>query len=212
VRALRILTSAIILAASSAVAAEPSQEMRRAVATVTDRLHLQTELPTEPEPASWHIDLPIELQWILLACGLALLAYLALPWLRDLRLLARFGAREGAWDAASGAGGAEADPRTEAVVSADELAENGLFVEAMHRLLLQSLAEIRLRSGEIFPDSFTSREILRRAKLPDGARRALGAIIAGVETTYFGDYPARYGDYESCRQRYLELTQAIGAA
>jgi hypothetical protein len=95
------------------------------------------------------------------------------------------------------------------MVTADELARQGRFVEAMHTLLLQSLADIRLRLDERFADSLTSREILRSARLPERGRAPLREIIARVEWTYFGEHPAEAADYQACRQRFGELAEAL---
>jgi hypothetical protein len=209
VTALRVLISAIAMAAPAAAAADLSKQARQAAVSVTHRLDLQTELPRDPESAPWHLDLPLEVWQIALICGLAVLAYLSWPYLRQLRLPLWLGGRERPWQAEStDLPGDTATPQAEAVASADELAESGYFVEAMHRLLLQGLADIREHSGEHFADSMTSREILRQARLPDSGRSALREIISGVETTYFGDYPARYADYEACRRQFIELSQS----
>ena len=52
-------------------------------------------------------------------------------------------------------GASQTGPRTPEVVlgAADELAAQGRFVEAMHVLLLQALADIRRRLDEEFADS-----------------------------------------------------------
>jgi len=57
----------------------------------------------------------------------------------------------------------------------------GRFVEAMHALLLQSLADIRQQLDEQFADSLTSREILRGTKLTSHGRTSLHRIVAAVE-------------------------------
>ena len=93
--------------------------------------------------------------------------------------------------------------------AADELAAAGRFVEAMHVLLLQSLADIRARLDEQFADSLTSREILRSTKLTDAGRAALRDIVGRVEWTYFGEYPAALADYEACRASFNALVQAL---
>jgi hypothetical protein len=79
----------------------------------------------------------------------------------------------------------------------------------MHVLLLHSLAEIRRQLGEKFADSLTSREIVRGARLTTTARTALRDIVAAVERTYFGPYPAAAGDYATCRQNFETLAQAL---
>ena len=92
---------------------------------------------------------------------------------------------------------------------ADELAGQGRFVEAMHVLLLQSLAEMRRRLHLTFADSLTSREILRDSSLPAAASAALTEIIQRVETTYFGRQPADAEDYRACRSDFDTLRKAL---
>src|SRR5215475_5344646 len=94
-----------------------------------------------------------------------------------------------------------ADP----AAAADELGRQGRFVEAMHMLLLLSLGEIRRHLGEQFADSLTSREILRGTRLPPQGRASLRDIVARVEWTYFGGYPATMEDYTACRQSFDTL-------
>ena len=92
---------------------------------------------------------------------------------------------------------------------ADDLAGQGRFVEAMHVLLLQSLAEMRRRLHLTFADSLTSREILRESALPGPASAALTEIIQRVETTYFGRQPANAEDYRACRSDFDTLRKAL---
>ena len=99
----------------------------------------------------------------------------------------------------------------EAQTEAEELARLGRYVEAMHVLLLQSLAEMRRRLGISIADSLTSREILRRVELPDRGRASLGAIIQQVERTYFGEQGADLADYNTCRDSFGVLKQALMA-
>ena len=101
--------------------------------------------------------------------------------------------------------------RTPAAVlgAADELAADGRFVEAMHVLLLQGLADIRRDLDEQFADSLTSREILRSTRLSDAGRGSLREIINRVEWTYFGEHPAALPDYVACRASFNALAQAL---
>ena len=93
--------------------------------------------------------------------------------------------------------------------AADELAAQGRFVEAMHVLLLQALADIRRRLDEEFADSMTSREILRSRQVSDALRRPLRDVISRVEWTYFGGHPADRDDYLACRASFSALAQAL---
>ena len=93
--------------------------------------------------------------------------------------------------------------------AADELAAQGRFVEAMHVLLLQALADIRKRLQEEFADSMTSREILRSRQVSDALRRPLRDVINRVEWTYFGGHPAARDDYLACRTSFSTLVAAL---
>jgi ectoine hydroxylase-related dioxygenase (phytanoyl-CoA dioxygenase family) len=118
--------------------------------------------------------------------------------------------RGGAWTTDDEAPG-EGEARAPAVVlgAADELAAEGRYVEAMHVLLLQGLADIRARLDEQFADSLTSREILRSTKLSDAGRTSLRDIINRVEWTYFGEHPAALPDYVACRASFNALATAL---
>jgi hypothetical protein len=174
------------------------------------RLDLQTELRREPEPSGFHFSLPAETLYLAVIVGVAVLLYA----FRDMIPILRSG-RGGVWDDDE-AGSLQTGPRAPEVVlgAADELAAQGRFVEAMHVLLLQALAEIRRRLDEEFADSMTSREILYSKRLSDALRRPLREVVARVEWSYFGEHPAARDDYLACRASFGALTQALhqGAA
>jgi hypothetical protein len=190
--------------------AQSPDDIQKAAEQAIRKLDLQTELPRGAELPRFSIKLPSEVLWVIVAIALGILLYA----FRDMIPILR--ARQGgAW------GDDEATPeevkaRAPAAVlgAADELAAAGRFVEAMHVLLLQSLADIRARLDEQFADSLTSREILRSTKLSDAGRGSLRDIVNRVEWTYFGEHPAEKSDYDACRASFNALTQALhgGAA
>jgi hypothetical protein len=178
-------------------------------------LGLQTELATDnrnddkddaPRPVQVRpITLPSEALWVALIIAVAVLLFS----LRE-ELMNLFRRAETGWEPPPpGAGEAKVGSETDALAAADRLSREGNFVEAMHVLLLHSLAEIRRQLGEKFADSLTSREILRAARLTGAARTALREIVAMVERTYFGAYPAEAGDYAACRQNFATLQQVL---
>jgi hypothetical protein len=99
----------------------------------------------------------------------------------------------------------------EAQIDADDLAREGRIVEAMHLLLLRSLAELRRSLDLRFADSLTSREILSRLRLPKRALGALTDIVARVEFAYFGNRQTGEEDYQACRRSFADLTSAVRA-
>jgi hypothetical protein len=188
--------------------AQTPQEVQAAAEQVIRRLDLQTELPRTPEKPKLVIKLPPELLWIVVAIGLGVLLYA----FRDMIPLLRLHQR-GTWASEEGVAGGPGGRTPAAVLStADDLAAQGRFVEAMHVLLLQALAEIRERLDEQFADSLTSREILRSTKLSETGRIPLRDIIGRVEWTFFGQRPAALGDYQACRASFGALTQALHEA
>jgi hypothetical protein len=166
-------------------------------------LDLQTEFPRKIEPV--RIPIPQELIWIALVVVVALILYA----MRD-TLLSLLRRRKEGWEPPPAFAAAAALAHgTDALAAADALSREGRFVEAMHMLLLQGLSDIREQLRETFADSLTSREILRGARLDPAGRTSLREIIAAVERTYFGGYPAQADDYALCRRNFDTLRRAL---
>jgi hypothetical protein len=199
-----VLAGAAAMALSHGhVAAQSPQEVQHLADQTIRRLDLQTSFPVVAEPIRF--TLPPEVLWIVIGVALVVMLYA----FRDLIPILR-SAQSNDWmsEEAFGGGGKVGSPAA-ALGAADELAAAGRFVEAMHVLLLQGLAAIRAGLDEEFADSLTSREILRRSRLPDPGRASLHDIVNRVELTYFGQYPAALADYEACRASFNTLTQAL---
>jgi len=195
--------------------APPSVQPERAEQAAKDSirsLDLQTRLVMErtPEDRSQPmrvtpIHIPQEVLWLALIVAVALLLC---AFREPLMNLIR--PTDPGWEPPPpGTGEVEIGSETDALAAADRLSRDGNFVEAMHVLLLHSLAEIRRQLGEQFADSLTSREILRVARLTAAGRTALRDIVGVVERTYFGAYPAAAGDYVACRQNFATLQEAL---
>lgn len=163
--------------------------------------------PSEP-PLLWEIPddvLRVGL-WICLIGGVAIIAWSMrdyLPWLTA-------GYKEPALAPAAPLA-PQADRLAVIQDEADSLAGGGRFVEAMHLLLLQSLAEMRKRLATEFADSLTSREILRKSSLNEAGAQSLSQIIHAVERSYFGREPVGQDDYLACRQQFDKLRLALRA-
>ncbi|MDR2300776.1 MAG: hypothetical protein LBF38_01845 [Deltaproteobacteria bacterium] len=85
---------------------------------------------------------------------------------------------------------------------ADVLASQGLFIEAMHTILLDTIEDLKNQKNLIFPTSFTSREIVNNLRLGLGATQSLGEIVNTVEPTWFGEDKPGLEQYQSLRQKY----------
>lgn len=190
-------------------ATDASEIVRQAIR----RHDIQTQMPMpEPKASSWldwlKFDISADTGRILL-WGAVILGVAVTLWsLRDSLPAFSRSRRIKAGEMPSGL----SDPSArmeEAQLEADELAGRGQYGEAMHVLLLKSLAEIRLRLGTSFAVSLTSREILRKVSLPQTGTGALGAIVQSVEQTYFGGRPAGREDYLGCRQEFEVLKRSL---
>jgi hypothetical protein len=200
-RGVLALTFALL---ASPVAAQ-TQDPRVVAEQAIRRLDLQTELPRDPEARPLRIQLPEQVIWLLAAIGIGLLLYM----FKDLLPALGFAARGDFAEGDEETGGTVAKPPEQVLAAADDLARQGRFVDAMHVLLLQGLADIRRHLDEEFADSFTSREILRSTKLAEAGRGPLRDIITRVEWTYFGKHPAERKDYAACRASFDALAHAL---
>lgn len=209
--ALLITFCATAFAGAAQAATDAGEIVRQAIR----RHDIQTQMPTpEPKASSWldwlKFDISADTLRILL-WGAVILGVAVTIWsLRDSLPAFSRSRRIKAGEMPSGF----SDPSArmeEAQLEADDLAGRGQYGEAMHVLLLKSLAEIRLRLGTSFAVSLTSREILHKVSLPRTGSGALGAIVRSVEQTYFGRRPAGREDYLGCRQEFETLKRSLAA-
>jgi hypothetical protein len=200
-RCIAMLAVVAIGAWASPLGAQAPQDARALAEQAIRRLDLQTELRRQPEQLAKELSLPPEAVWLAVVVGVGALLYA----FRDMIPILRAG-RGGAWTDDEDRALATGRRAPEIVLgTADDLAAQGRFVEAMHVLLLQALAEIRRRLDEQFADSMTSREILRSDQLSDDLRRPLRDVVNRVEWTYFGEHPAARDDYLACRDSFSAL-------
>jgi len=90
---------------------------------------------------------------------------------------------------------------------AEKLAADGRFGEAIRALLHLTLDSLR---GILPTDSsLTSREILRRSRLPAASRDLLEHLVAAVERSLFARRPVHQADYDSCVSEYRELLATV---
>jgi hypothetical protein len=202
-----LLLFAVPLLAATPVLTSKSGEIHRTLDGIVRQFDLQTGLPANTEPAPWNFHLPAFLLLFVVAALLALLAYQFRDMIPAWRRPRGDAWSEQAIDPATGLP-AEEKPF---LARADELAAQGRLVEAMHAVLLQSIAEIRASLDQSLADSLTSREILRGTKLSDAGKAALHEIVVRVERFYFGAYPAAYEDYQACRNYFATLVGTLSA-
>lgn len=180
-------------------------ELRSRAEAVLAAGDYQTALPRDPTPPK-PFDLPLGplelLVRILLYTALAVAVTLAVAWLVR-RLTA--GARDvEVVEAAAG------PPPEIPIASAEALAAEGRWAEAIHALLLETLAALS-RAARLAP-SLTSREIVERVLLPARARSALEGLVLAVEISRFGGAPAAEPDYRACLSRFHDFLETYRSA
>jgi hypothetical protein len=231
--------STLPLAAQSAGKLDPnatltSAEAQKLIAEVNSRHDLQTAFTAAPKPdlealKFWkkvadavgeffqnlaHLFKPLGpfMPWILGALAIALLALLLSPVVRLLitsrfqRLFARDHLRgETPWR-----------PTKDAVVALladiDALAEKGEYDEAVHLLLVRSVADINNFRRDLVRKHYSARDILTHPLLPEAARPAFAEIVRWVEQSYFAGIPVGKAGFDACRAAYVAFLAAEGIA
>lgn len=166
--------------------------------------------PVEQPPAQPGQPPPVELPdassrlWalaLLAVLGLALLAFLLSALAGRLRRRPR--------GPPGVAPAAEAGPPlpVAALGSADQLAADGDWDGAVHRLLQEALALLAARLRQPLPPHLTSRELLARLPLEASARAVLAGLVEAVELSHFGGRRLDAGAWASARARYARLAQ-----
>ena len=201
-------TAVIAMAGPSSAAPTPAEAAKAAI----QKLDLQTRLPAEvaadsPPKFRLNDDLVRILLWLSVIVGVGLLVYSLRDMIPMLDRSRRIMADDDNLHSAD-----TGDAMNEARIMAEDLAKSGRFVDAMHVLLLQSLAELRKRLDVTFADSLTSREILRRVRISDVGRTSFAIIVKEVERTYFGGQSAQMSDYLVCREQFELLKESLGSA
>jgi len=191
---------ALLLAAASS-----ADDIRERAAAILREGSYQTALPKDRAPLrAFELPLgPLELLLrILLWTALAVLAVLAVSWL--VRRLSG-GARDALVEDA-----APPLPAEIPIASAEALAAEGRFADAIHALLLETLAALS-RAARLAP-SLTSREIVEKVPLPARAGEALRGLVVAVEVSRFGGARAEEEEYRACLARFRAFLDTYRSA
>ena len=92
----------------------------------------------------------------------------------------------------------------------DALAERGEYDEAVHLLLVRSVADINAFRPDLVRLHYSAREILSHPLLPEGARPAFRAIVQWVEKSYFAGLRVGKAGFDACRAAYVDFVRAEG--
>ena len=99
----------------------------------------------------------------------------------------------------------EAAPARAWLDEADALAEQGLFAEAAHHLLIRSVEDIGRRRPGLIRPALTSRDLARAPAVPPRARELFAGIAAVVERSLFGGRAVGAEDWTSARAAYADF-------
>lgn len=91
---------------------------------------------------------------------------------------------------------------------AEALAAEGQYAAAARLLLRRSVDDIAQRRPEFLRPSLTARDIAGANAIPDGARKAFGAIARVVEVSAFGSATVSADAWAACRAAYGEFALA----
>jgi len=94
----------------------------------------------------------------------------------------------------------------------DALAEKGDYDEAVHLLLVRSVADINAFRPDLVRPHYSARDILSHPLLPEAARPAFRAIVQWVEKSYFAGLRVGRAGFDACRAAYMEFVRAEGLA
>jgi hypothetical protein len=94
---------------------------------------------------------------------------------------------------------------------ADKLAAKGLFSQAMHELLINSLEEYKKRESQKMRSSLTSRELIQILPMSQDEGNAFEDLVKRVEVVYFGSLVPGASDYEESKASYTKLLDTLKA-
>lgn len=94
----------------------------------------------------------------------------------------------------------------------DALARDGRYEDAVHLLLVRSIADINAFRPDLVRPHYSSRDILTHPLLPDAARPAFRSIVEWVEKSYFAGLSVGQAGFEACRKAYVDFVAAEGIA
>jgi hypothetical protein len=137
--------------------------------------------------------------WLVVAIGVAILAYLA--W----RVTEQYRPRRREQAEAAPEWSPDAGEALALLGDADRLAAEGRYDEATHLLLKRSVGQIAAARPDWLEPSSTAREIAELPALPQAARSAFAAIAERVERSLFALRSLSAEDWHAARAAYAEF-------
>ncbi len=144
--------------------------------------------------------------WLVVAIGVAILAYLT--W----RLLSPYGLRRREPEQAAPEWTPDAAEALSLLEDADRLAAEERYDEATHLLLKRSVGQIAEARPDLLEPSSTAREIAELPALPQAARGAFATIAERVERSLFALRSLSADDWHAARAAYADFALAAPKA
>jgi hypothetical protein len=94
----------------------------------------------------------------------------------------------------------------------DALAAKGEYDEAVHLLLMRSVADINAWRPDVVRAHYSARDISSHPVLPEAARPAFSEIVRWVEQSYFAGIAVGKDGFDACRAAYVAFVAAEGIA
>ena len=94
----------------------------------------------------------------------------------------------------------------------DALAARGDFDEAVHLLLMRSVADINAYRPDLVRLHYSARDISTHPLLPESARPAFRQIVEWVEKSFFAGVAVGKAGFDACRAAYVAFVAAEGIA
>ncbi len=203
---LAALAVLVVAALASASPTDPA-----ALGDIYREQNIQRQLPVAapppPAPTPRGFAIPVIFAWVLLGAAVVATAALAL-WLAGFKLDGvAAGRRRRQAQPNLDSQPVDSEPAVPAdwLRSADDLARQGRFAEAIHRLLLGVLGALGV--ADPASQATTAREIARRH--PGPHRRRLAALVRASELVHFGGRPASREQFERCRRDAAGMDNAV---
>lgn len=227
-------TAAFAAPATGMPSASDLSAAKKLIARVNARHDLQTAFASAPQPDKktlefWHrvfeaignflhavgeVFSPIApaLPWLLYGLGLVIIVLLLSPVVR-LFITTRF---ERLFQRHHLVADEPWRPSRAAVAALlseiDALAGRGEYDEAVHLLLVRSVADINAFRPDLVRPHYSARDILSHPLLPEAARPAFRAIVQWVEKSYFAGLRVGKAGFDACRAAYMDFVRAEGLA
>ncbi|MDR3152956.1 MAG: hypothetical protein LBW85_01480 [Deltaproteobacteria bacterium] len=207
-------------------AEDPYPRLEKRLKKVISEKGIQTELPYSPPDAAakprqrqrrlfTDITRPVTFARVVAAmagAGVLILAAILLHKARQSRRLKKEAPKQDSSGPQPSVRAALGKALLDAREEADSLAAGGLFMEAVHALLLKGLEAFRRRDRDRVPPHLTSRELLPALPLNAVEDSTLRELVFLTEASWFGGAAVGATEYARARESFGKLLASVSPA